>query len=274
MVVTTAADMSEDGMPLWYATDGVVALGPVSFQQLQMAVGAGRLTAGCLVRHDRWLAWQPLGELEQLSGEERNEVVQRFARASDRAPMPELAPASRPDDGTPTSRRPGGIPRSSLRPTAVDPVGVLATATGLKEALLLLLSTAVAAASAQRAALYQVCSDNRSATVVGAHGMGIEALLGLENGIDDPGFRAALRGMPFAGDCESGPIGKAIAERFNLEKCAAHGVALLPLSIDGQLVAVLELAQLRRPFRAREVARAEDVMDVFAERCIVMGWLD
>ncbi len=166
------------------------------------------------------------------------------------------------------------VSRFTPRPAAVDPVGVLATAPDLKSALLLLLSTAVAAASAQRGLVYQVAQDERMATVVGVHGVPAEMLLALTIDREDPGFRAAQRGCVVMADVDGGPVGRTLACRFGLELQPTHGVALVPLHVHGQLIAILELAQLGRPFRAREVARAEDVMDVFAERCVVMGWLD
>src|SRR5690606_26819960 len=98
--------------------------------------------------------------------------------------------------------------------------------------------------------------------------------LGYRLDVGDPGFRAALRGLVIVGDIEGGPITRALAARLALGGTPSHGVALVPLHVEGRLVAMLELAQLVRPFRAREVARAEDVLEVFAERCVVMGWFD
>jgi hypothetical protein len=37
---------------------------------------------------------------------------------------------------------------------------------------------------------------------------------------------------------------------------------------------MIELGRAARPFRAREIARVEDVIDVLAERIVVAGWLE
>ena len=37
-------------------------------------------------------------------------------------------------------------------------------------------------------------------------------------------------------------------------------------------MAIFELARSQRPFKAREVARVEDVVEALAARCVVMGW--
>jgi hypothetical protein len=49
---------------------------------------------------------------------------------------------------------------------------------------------------------------------------------------------------------------------------------MIPLLVDGVLVAALELAHTARPFKAREIARVEDVMEALAARALVMGWID
>jgi hypothetical protein len=48
---------------------------------------------------------------------------------------------------------------------------------------------------------------------------------------------------------------------------------MVPVVLYGDLVAIFELGRTARPFRAREVARAEDVLDALASRCVVMGWI-
>ena len=48
--------------------------------------------------------------------------------------------------------------------------------------------------------------------------------------------------------------------------------AMVPLLLYGELVAIFEIGRALRPFRAREVARAEDVIEALAARSVVMGW--
>jgi len=53
-----------------------------------------------------------------------------------------------------------------------------------------------------------------------------------------------------------------------------RGVAMVPLCLYGELVALLEVGRGGQPFRAREIARMEDVVEVLAERAVLMGWLE
>ena len=48
--------------------------------------------------------------------------------------------------------------------------------------------------------------------------------------------------------------------------------AMVPLVLYGELVAVFELGRRDRPFKARELGRVEDVLEVLAGRAVVMGW--
>jgi hypothetical protein len=53
-----------------------------------------------------------------------------------------------------------------------------------------------------------------------------------------------------------------------------RGVAMIPLVLFGELVALFEIGRVTQPFRAREVGRAEDVVEALAERAVVTGWLE
>jgi hypothetical protein len=50
--------------------------------------------------------------------------------------------------------------------------------------------------------------------------------------------------------------------------------AMVPISLHGKLHGMLELGREWRPFRARDVARVEDVVDALAERVLYMGWIE
>jgi hypothetical protein len=52
------------------------------------------------------------------------------------------------------------------------------------------------------------------------------------------------------------------------------GVAMVPLRLYGELVALFEVGRGGHPFRAREIARVEDVVEVLTERAVLMGWFE
>jgi hypothetical protein len=71
-----------------------------------------------------------------------------------------------------------------------------------------------------------------------------------------------------------GRVEEAISSRLGSVGSTIRGIAMVPLLVDGVLVATLELAHTGRPFKAREIARVEDVMEALAARALVMGWID
>jgi hypothetical protein len=76
------------------------------------------------------------------------------------------------------------------------------------------------------------------------------------------------------GEPRLGEAGRYIAGRISRCIGAPRGVAMVPLVLHGRLAVMLELGRQLRAFRAREVARIEDVVIALAERMVVMGWLD
>jgi len=263
----------------WYVTNGVVAVGPVSFDLLRRGVAEGRIPPGSFIRHESWKVWRRLGDIEALTAAGRRETVQHLAgisssaeeRASsphNEAPPPpssaELsAPVADPD-----------APPPSVRPVAVDPVGVLQSANDLDEALLLALSTAVTAAAAHIGLIHRVRMDLGATVTAFAHGPNAELLLGKRLLPEDVALLAAQDGHTVMGEPQLGEAGRYIAGRIGRCIPAPRGVAMVPLCMHGRLTAILELGRRWRPFRAREVARAEDVLDALAERAIVMGWFE
>ena len=51
-------------------------------------------------------------------------------------------------------------------------------------------------------------------------------------------------------------------------------VAMVPLLVYGELVALFEVGRKSRPFRARDIGRVEEVVEALAERTVVMGWAE
>ncbi len=263
----------------WYVTNGVVAVGPVSFDLLNRGVAEGRIPPGSFLRHESWKVWRRLEDIEALSAAGRREAVQHLAGISSSAeerassvhneapPPPSSAELSAPEP-EPSARPP------SIRPVPVDPVGVLQSATDLDDALLLALSTAVTAAAAHVGLIHRVRLDLDATVTSFAHGPNAELLLGERLLPEDAALLAALNSNTVIGEPQLGEAGRYIAGRISRCIPAPQGVAMIPLSLHGRLAAMLEIGRRWRPFRAREVARAEDVIEALAERAIVMGWLE
>jgi hypothetical protein len=263
----------------WYVTNGVVAVGPVAFERLSRGIMHGRIPDGSLIRHETWKVWRPLQDIDRLTSAERRRAVEHFAEASAQVD----AEASHPDSLPPP---PGGddVPdpfpgeetpsRPTLRPPAVDPVGVLASAKTLDDALLLALSTSVTAAAAAVGLLHRWRPDVNAMLTECARGPGSELLLGEKLLDDDPSLAAARAGHTVIGEPRPGAAGRHVAARIGRCISPARGVAMIPLYLFGNLVAMLEVGRETRPFRACEIARVEDVVEALVERIVVAGWLE
>lgn len=264
----------------WFVTNGVAAVGPVTFELVMRGVAFGRISSGSFIRHESWQVWRRLDEMESLSAAHRNQTVTELASATAHAEQRAQSPLSEPPPpptGEELSSRPFNsrpAPRQSFRPVSVDPVGVLAQASELGDALLLTVSTAVAAASADVGLVHRVRGDLKAAVTVGGHGPGTELLLGERLSRDDPTLSAARAGRSVLSEPLPGDVSRYVIGR--IERCLPEpaSVAMVPLLFYGELVALFEIGRKGRPFRAHEVARVEDVVEALAERTVVMGWLD
>jgi hypothetical protein len=264
-----------DSMDQWFVTNGVVAVGPVDFDRVARGVAHGRIAPGSFVRHRSWKVWRELKEIEALSAADREETVRRLAGISVDAEVRAADPTSRPPPplvayrGTADSQP----PLSSVRAASVDPVGVLGSAQDLEDALLLCLSTSVAAANADVGLLHRERRELGAVITSYAQGSSTEALLGSRLPFDDPSVTAARAGCTVLGEPELGEVGRYIAGRLSPCLGPAHGVAMVPVVVFGELVAMIELGRTQTPFRAREVARVEDVVEALTARIVVEGWV-
>jgi hypothetical protein len=264
----------------WFVTNGVVAVGPVSFEMLLRGAAHGRIPSGSFVRHESWQVWRRLDEIESLPTTGREQTVEDLASLSDalesRAsnplysappPPPDIALTIRPTDPPPSGR-------STIRPGPVDPVGVLANAYDLGDALLLAVSTAVAAAGADIGLVHRARRDLLSVVTVGGHGPRTERLLGERIAEDDPTLAAARNGYTVVSEPGLGSESRYIVGRMLRCLPDVRGVAMVPLCLYGELFAMIEVGRGGQPFRAREIARVEDVTEVLTERVVLMGWLE
>jgi hypothetical protein len=265
----------------WFVTNGVVAVGPLDFERVAVGVARGRIPESSFVRHQSWKVWRTLTEIGSLSASDRDETVQRLASLSEGAeeraanprshPPPPLGPGSNPPTLREESPPP---PLSSVRPAAVDPVGVLAAASDLENALLLTLTTSIAAAKADAGVLYRERPELGAVVAAYAQGIDAEALLGARLPESDPSLVAARLGRTVLGEPLLGDAGRYIAGRFAPGLGAPLGVAMVPVHVAGELVAIIEVARAGNPFRAREIARIEDVIEALTARMVVEGWVD
>jgi hypothetical protein len=271
-----AAHRSEEG---WYVTNGVLALGPLSYSDVVQQLATGRIPKSAFIRHGSWNVWRQVQDLRSLNGLDLDHTVHELAelslRIDSRARGPESEPPPPPSreklrsgpNSAPPSRQP-----PSMRPRSVDPVGVMAQAEHLHDALSFALSTAVAAASAEVGLLHRYRPDLGCAVALFGQGVGSERLLGERVMPGDPVLAAALAGVTVMPEPDLGEAGRYLLGR--LGRCtssAPEGMAMVPLCRRGQLEIMLELAR-PEPFRARDIARAEDVLQALLERGTVLGW--
>lgn len=264
----------------WFVTNGVVAVGPVTFELVLRGVATGRISTSSFVRHESWQVWRRLEEMESLSAVHRRKTIEDLATASagveERARSIFSEPPP-PPSGEELSSRPVNLEpaqRKSFRPVSVDPVGVLSNAGELQDALLLTVSTAVAAAAADVGLVHRVRGDLNAAVTVGGHGPGTELLLGERLSREDPTLAAARSGRTVLTEPIPGDVGRYMIGC--IERCLPDpaSVAMVPLLLYGELIAIFEIGRRSRPLRAHEVARIENVVEALAERTVVMGWLD
>ena len=261
-------------------TNGVVALGPVSFELVLRGVAYGRIPAGSFVRHESWQVWRRLEDIDNQSSSTRRQVIaelaQHSAGAEKRARSVFSLPPP-PPTGAELSSRTENIDRAarpSFRPAAVDPVGVLANVDELSEALLLTVVTAVTAAAADFGLVHRVRADIGAAITVGGHGPSTEHLLGERLAENDPTLTAARGGHSVLTEPQCGEVGRHLLGRMTRCSGEIKSVAMVPLLVYGELIALFEVGRKSRPFRAREIGRVEDVVEALAERSVVMGWAE
>lgn len=260
----------------WFVTNGVEAVGPVTFELMRRGLHAGRIPAGSLVRHTTWKVWRRLEDIDGLSDAKRTEQVAELAQisvdAEVRASNPRNEPPPPPAVEELIAPANEQLP-PSVRPPAVDPVNVFATAETLEQAFLLAVSTAVTAASAFVGLVHVVRSDLNATVCTFAQGPGVEPLLGERLADNDPSLLAAQAGHTIVAEPRLGEAGRHIAGRIARALPGPRGVAMVPVRVAGGLIALIELGRNTRAFRAREIAAVEDVVDALAKRIVEQGWL-
>ncbi len=275
--VVETSPMSERALSdRWVATDGLVALGPVALASLLREVAQNRLHPHALIRHESWVVWRRLDEVAHARGEARRRTMQTCTDMSSaldqRARSPNSVPPPPPSSAELNAGTRESVPPPASTRRAVDPIGVLNQARTLADALLLTLSTAVAAARAEVGLYLRPHADLDALVVAGAHGAGAELLLGERLVASDPTFEAAQSGITVVAEPQPGEVGRHVLGRMGRCIQAPRGAAMVPLWHGGELLAVFEIGRPLRPFSAREVARVEEIVQALAEHIVVKGW--
>src|SRR6188768_4288833 len=66
----------------WFVTNGIVAMGPVSYELVLRGVAYGRIPAGSFVRHESWQVWRRLEDIEAESAGGRRQIIAELAEHS------------------------------------------------------------------------------------------------------------------------------------------------------------------------------------------------
>jgi hypothetical protein len=233
----------------WYVTNGATAVGPVNLELLSRGIESGRVPIESFVRHEGWKVWRPLTELAVVT--------------QDAPPPPAIpAPAPSTDDITQPARM---AMREEM--SAAD---ALEGASDLAEALLLLLSAAAQRTDSEAAIIHEVRDDG--AVAVCAHGPAMFDMLGERARLLDAAVVAAAAGNVVLAEPSPGPAGQAILARIAKLGVNAEGAVMLPIRPRGRLHALLEVGRVK-PFRAREIAELEELVDALVALIESKSWV-
>jgi len=221
------------GAPEWLVCNGGVTVGPVRTDLLLRGVIHGRVPSSAWVRQTGWQNWRELGQIREVSA---------LARVLDR----------RIDESAPEP--------SSLQEGA----DAVAQATDVGEALLIALHAAAQATSATVGLAHRV----REPLLLPTTSCSFEApsdRLGEVLPWFDPAFRLARsgRGRLLLGSGERGGVQQTVAARLSPGAPLA-GLAVLPIMVNGQLCAMLELGRSDHPFRTSDSVELADFVEQVA----------
>jgi hypothetical protein len=211
--------------PQWLVSNGSVTVGPVRTELLLRGVMHGRVPSDSMVREVGWQSWREIGQIREVCALKR--VLERtVAEPSSKAP--------------------------SLRESAA----AVGEAVDVGEALLLALHAAARATSATIGLAHRV----REPLLLPTTSCVFEASpqsLGEVLPWFDPVFALARTGGLVLGPANAGVVERAISLRL-AHAGSLRGVAMLPISVDGQLCALLELGRSDHLFRVSDAAELAD----------------
>ena len=226
--------------PEWFVCNGGVTVGPVRTDLLLRGIIHGRVPSSAWVRQTGWENWRELGKIREVSALTR--VLER-----------------RPDEPT--------LKPSNLR----DSAEAVAQAADAGEALLIALHAAAQATSATVGLAHRV----REPLLLPTTSCLFEApteRLGEVLPWFDPAFTLArgCRGRLLLGSGERGGVERAVSARLS-PGIPLAGIAVLPIMVNGQLCAMLELGRIDHPFRTSDSAELADFTEQVAVSLARLG---
>jgi hypothetical protein len=231
-MLADVVDVARRSADRWYVSTGHAAVGPVNLDLIARGVQAGKVPLGAFVRHEAWKVWRPLTELAEITPTE--------AERASTDDITELARPSTPDDFSPADAVEG--------------------ASDKREALALLMTSAVVRGAAEAALVH--LADDEGAAVACAHGAEQQELVGARTALLDPALIAASAGMVVVAEPDPGPAGRAILGRLTRLAGGAvlDGALMIPIRPHDRLFGMLELGRAA-PFRTTDVASLEALVD-------------
>jgi hypothetical protein len=208
--------------PLWYVTNGETTVGPVRSELLVRGVWHGRIPAECQARESRWKSWRSLSDVREIA------AVQRARESGFEAPR-----LGRP--GLTFDRF-----HSKFR-----------NASDASEVLLLLLAEAMDRTQATFGMVHRSRTRFGTPVISYARGPGMAELLGQTVETNDPSLAVARMGSVVYGPPTHGFVERSIALRIGALRQLA-GVAMIPITTDQHLLAVMELGRRDHAFRRQD----------------------
>jgi hypothetical protein len=212
--------------PQWLVSNGSITVGPVRTELLLRGVLHGRVPTDSMVREVGWQNWREIGQIREVCA---------LKRVLERAVAEPNAKAA------------------SLRESAA----AVAEARDVGEALLLALHSAAQATSATVGLAHRVREPLLLPTTSCVFESSTEAL-GEVLPWFDPAFALARSGGLVLGPAHEGVVERAISARL-AGPAPLRGVAMLPITVDGQLCAMLELGRSDHLFRVSDPAELGDL---------------
>ncbi len=209
--------------PEWFVSNGAVTVGPVRTELLLRGVMHGRVPSDSMVREAGWQTWRNVGQIREVCA---------LKRVLDR---------------TMDEPRVQGFREGAQ---------AVAEATDVGEALLLALHAAAHATSATVGLAHRVREPLLLPTTSCVFECSSDAL-GEVLPWFDPAFALARSGGLVLGPASAGGVELAISARL-ANGAALRGVAMLPIAVNGQLCAMLELGRSDHLFRTSDAAELGD----------------
>lgn len=261
----------------WFVTDGATSIGPIELELLARGISAGKVPLDAFVRHVTWTGWRGLSSLAEDAPSFNPRQTFRVLPATTVHLIRETLPSIDLEEEARISEIPRYPTQPPPRPVEAPIASPFDGASDLSEALLMLMATVVEQARADAALVYG--AREQGAIVVCSHGPRMFEMLGETLPHGDPVVFAARKGLLLFAEPVSGIGGRAIKARLSRLGTTVEAAFMVPVRIaadtDGdkppQLLALVEVGRTE-PFRARDVANAEALVETLVETIQRMGW--